>query len=136
MQTKAELGELLPVLCEVIAGGGEFLIYPQGDSMLPLVRPARDGVYLVAADKLRKNDVCLYRRENGQFVLHRLIKIEKDGCLLMRGDNQTSTEHIAPDAVIARACAVQKEGKRKDPASFFYLFTHCSALARRLRFKK
>ena len=54
MQTKAELGELLPVLCEVIAGGGEFLIYPQGDSMLPLVRPAMDGGLFKSGVKQRK----------------------------------------------------------------------------------
>jgi phage repressor protein C with HTH and peptisase S24 domain len=133
---ETDLNALLPVLREVTESGGEFLIYPRGDSMMPLIRPAKDGVYLAAAKPLRRKDICLYRRENGQFVLHRLVKIQKNGTLLMRGDNQTYTEQICATDVIARVSAVKKEEKRKDPAGFFYLFTHCSALARALRFKK
>ena len=136
MRMETDLHALLPVLTEVIESGGEFLIYPRGDSMMPLIRPAKDGVYLVAPTRLKRNDVCLYRRENGQFVLHRLIKKRADGTLLMRGDNQTSTEVLQPSDVIARACAVKKGEQRKRPNGFFYLLTHCSALARRLRFQK
>ena len=105
--------------------------------MLPLIRPARDGVWLSKPEKLARNDICLYRRENGRFVLHRLVKREKSGSLSFRGDNQKETERGVPEsAVIAKVAALQKDGKRKTPKNPFYLFTHCSALARALRFKK
>ena len=135
--TETELSELLPRIAETIANGGEFLLYPQGESMLPLVRPARDGVWLSKAEKPARNDICLYRRENGRFVLHRLVKREKSGSLSFRGDNQRETERGVPeDAVIAKVAAVQRDGKRRSPKNPFYLFTHCSALARALRFPK
>jgi hypothetical protein len=40
----------------------------------------------------KKYDVIFYRRENGQYVLHRIIKIKKDG-YVCRGDNQTAKEY-------------------------------------------
>ena len=122
---------------ELFAQGKEFLLYPRGESMLPLIRQGEDGVYLCAPKDLRRKDVCLYRRENGQFVLHRLIKLEKDGTLSFRGDNQSVIERGIPrDAVLARVSAVLKGQKRISPKGRIYLLTHCSAPARLLRFGK
>ena len=130
-----ELAALLPQIVETIGSGGEFLLYPRGESMLPLIRPARDGVYLVRAEKTARNDIFLYRRENGRFVLHRFVRREKSGSLTFRGDNQREAETGVPeDALIARVSAVLRDGKRKNPKNPFYLFTHCSAPARALRF--
>ena len=132
---ETDLAALLPQILETIGSGGEFLLYPRGESMLPLVRPEKDGVWLSKAEKPARNDICLYRRENGRFVLHRLVKRQKNGLLAFRGDNQRKTETDVPEsAVIARVATVQRDGKRKSPKNPFYLFTHCSALARVLRF--
>ena len=134
---ESTVAELLPAIREALAKGEEFLLYPRGESMLPLIRPARDAVSLTAPENLRKNDVCLYQRENGRFVLHRLVRIEKDGTLTFRGDNQPNAEKgIARHAVIARVSAIIKDGTRVSPTGKLYLFTHCSLLARRLRFGK
>lgn len=137
MLNELELKEQLPLMLEVLSSGAEYEILPRGESMLPLIRPGQDVVCLVAPQALRRRDICLYRRANGQFVLHRLERIEKDGTLQFRGDNQRDIEcGVARSAVIARVCAVKKAGKRCAPAPFFYCLTHISPLARRLRFGK
>ena len=105
--------DLLPLIEEVVASGGEFRLYPRGTSMLPLLREGRDSVALILPVGFSRGDICLYRRENGAFVLHRLEKIASDGTLTFRGDNQKQFEYgVQKDALIARAIAVYRDDKR------------------------
>jgi len=68
--------------------------------MLPLIKQGRDTVTIVKPDgKLTRGDVALYKRANGQFVLHRVIKVFPDG-YLMCGDNQAIPESGITDAQI------------------------------------
>lgn len=90
---RVNLSELLPIIEEQLAVGKEVCFSPKGISMLPLLVPERDSVILRSPpEKLKKYDLPLYRRENGQFVLHRVVKVKKDGSYVMCGDNQFSRE--------------------------------------------
>lgn len=60
--------------------------------MLPLLRQGIDSVVLVSPEGVAENDMMLYRRDDGQFVLHRVIKIKGDE-YVMCGDNQTILEY-------------------------------------------
>ena len=120
-KTDFHLDELYPILSEVIASGGEFRLYPRGTSMLPLLREGRDSVALVAPDSIKRGDILLYRRPDGHFVLHRLMRIEKDATLTFCGDNQDRLEKgISPDAVIARVAYFWRDDKRTSPKSLRY----------------
>ena len=56
-----------------------------------------------------KNDIILYRRENGKYVLHRIVKI-KGNDLLLCGDNQSDIEKgITVDMVIAKVKGIYLE---------------------------
>ena len=113
--------DLLPLIEEVVASGGEFRLYPRGTSMRPLLREGRDSVALVAPDGFSRGDICLYRRKNGTFVLHRLERIERDETLSFRGDNQSRIERgIREDALIARVAAVYRDEKRISLTSLRY----------------
>ena len=72
------------------------LVYTNvGTSMRPLIRQGKDVMIIKSFDnccKLKKMDVPLYKRESGQYVLHRIIKINKDGYVI-RGDNTYSNEY-------------------------------------------
>lgn len=85
------LCDLYPLIDEVISSGGEFRMYPRGVSMLPLLTQGEDSVVLVSLGDVCESDMILYRRDNGQFVLHRVIKIEGDE-YIMCGDNQYELE--------------------------------------------
>ena len=72
---------------------GQILAPPVGDSMMPILRYRRDLMLLKKLPREPKvNDAVLYKRENGQYVMHRIVKIRKDGYVL-RGDNRFNLEY-------------------------------------------
>ncbi len=104
------LKDLWPIMKEVIDSGGEFTFGPQGISMLPLIRQGQDQVVLVKADSFKKGDAVFYRRDNGLFVLHRIVKVKKDG-YVMCGDNQYELEYgITDKHILAKMKAVIRDG--------------------------
>ena len=103
MKTVMEMKELAPLIIEVVEKGGSFRLYPRGVSMLPLLREGIDSVNLGAADTVKKGDIVFYLRENGEYVLHRVIGERKDGFLLC-GDAQTLVEcGIRREQIFAKA---------------------------------
>lgn len=106
------LCDLYPVIDEVISSGGEFRMYPRGVSMLPLLVQGEDSVVLVSLGDVCVNDMILYRRDNGQFVLHRLVKIEGDE-YVMCGDNQGELERgIKREHLLAKVKYFYKKDKK------------------------
>lgn len=88
-----KLESMFPVMEEQLRAGGSFCFGPKGVSMLPLIHQGIDTVVISPiSGKLKKYDIPLYRRENGQFVLHRVVAVKKDG-YVMCGDNQYVREH-------------------------------------------
>ena len=82
-----------------------------GSSMLPMLRQGRDVVRLVRPDRpLTRGEVILYRRENGQYVLHRLIRMEDAATCLCCGDNQWERELVPLTQVVARVDRVCRDG--------------------------
>lgn len=66
-----------------------------GKSMEPMLLPNRDLVTIIKRTdniELSENDVVLYR-EKGNFVLHRIVEIRKDGELVILGDNCSKKEY-------------------------------------------
>ena len=142
------LEELWPLIEDVFKKGGRFRLFPRGSSMLPLIHPGVDSVLLEAPSEIARHDILLYRRQNGQFVLHRLMKRE-NGTLTMCGDNQYALEKGLPEsAVLARVCGIYfgenylpiESGKLRRYAkrrAFSRPFRHLAAgAAHRLHLKK
>ncbi len=128
------LKEFWPVMKEVIESGGEFTFYPHGTSMLPLIREGVDQVVLVKAYSIEKGDVIFYLRDNGQFVLHRVVKIQ-NGEYVMCGDNQAALEYgITDKHILAKMKAVLRDGQVIDETNKKYR-KYIKGLSRR-RFKR
>lgn len=107
----ANLKEMLPLIEECLSAGQGVKFSPRGISMLPMIVQGRDSVTLSSApEKLKKFDIPLYRREDGSFVLHRVIKVgETYTCI---GDNQFKAEHgIKHSQVIAVVTSFTRKGK-------------------------
>lgn len=95
----------------ILEKNGEFRMYPKGTSMLPLIRQKKDSVVLVRPVKLLKNDIVFYKRDNGQYILHRILEVQKDGYVLC-GDNQFVKEYgIRDHHVIGVVKAIWRENK-------------------------
>ena len=114
------LDEYIPLIREVIDSDGEFRLYPHGTSMLPLLRQGKDSVALVKpTEKLKRGDILLYQRTNGQYVLHRLVRVRRDGTLWFSGDNHMTVEKgIERGQIIASTAAVFRGEKRKESTTF------------------
>jgi hypothetical protein len=107
----ARTEELYPLISEVIESGGEFRLAPRGTSMRPLLREGVDSVALVRPDALKKRDICLYRRRDGSFVLHRVVKAKETYCCV--GDNQFRLENgLEHEQIIALVTAFYRGEQR------------------------
>ena len=103
------MSELVVIINDVINKDGEFRLYPKGTSMLPLIVQGEDSVVLVKPSLLLVGDIVLYKRKNGSFILHRIVKINGND-LVICGDNQTTLEYgITKDDVIAKVSAIYKK---------------------------
>lgn len=101
VKIETSLEELMPIMEECLSAGKSFRFSPRGVSMLPMLREGKDSVLLSPApEKLEKYDIPLYRRDNGKYVLHRIVAAgETYTCI---GDNQFSYENgIRREQIIA-----------------------------------
>ena len=138
-KTDFDLKEYVPLIEEVIESGGEFRLFPRGTSMMPLLRQGNDSVILVKCENApKKRDIIFYKRPNGQFVLHRILKRLKDGTYILCGDNQTVLEkEITEEMIIAVVSAVFRGEKRIEEKAFSrktYEFFWCIMPLRKLIF--
>ena len=84
----------------------------QGDSMMPLIDQRTD---LVIIQKPKgpcgKYDVVLYRRDNGRYVLHRILKRRREDFVIC-GDNRWKREYgITDKNVIGVMTGILRNGK-------------------------
>lgn len=102
---------LIPLFRERLAAGQSVRFSPKGTSMLPMLRQDRDSVVLSPLpERLKKYDLPLYRRENGQYVLHRVIRVGTTYTCM--GDNQFVPEPgLRHDQMIGLVTAFSRKGK-------------------------
>lgn len=96
----------------IIEEKGVLVYTNEGDSMYPLIRPTGDLVVIKKCETpLKRYDVPLYKRDSGQYVLHRILK-SKNGKYCMCGDNRYSVEKGIEDRhIIGVLSSVIRNGK-------------------------
>lgn len=108
---KISLQEIYPIIKEKLQSGGTVQLPITGTSMNPLLYWGRDSVELTKCENAKKYDIIFYRRDNGQFVLHRVVGKNKDGYILC-GDNQVKKEYGIQDKhIIAVVKSITRNGK-------------------------
>lgn len=119
---KVSMEELYPLMEEILSSGGSFSLTVTGSSMFPFILGGRDQVTLSPVERpLKKLDLPLYRRRNGQFVLHRIVRVEKDGSYTCCGDHQWELERgLKEDQMIALATAYVRKGKHLTNRNILY----------------
>ena len=104
--------DFYPLILESFEKNQTFTFPVQGTSMQPLLH-SNDTVELSRIDSICKGDILLYRRQNGQFVLHRVRRI-KDKVYTFVGDHQAIEEpNIEESQLIGKVIAYKKQGKDK-----------------------
>ena len=95
------LDSLMPIIKKQLLMGQSVKFRPRGTSMLPMLRQGIDSIVLSPLpEKLKKYDLPLYQRANGQYVLHRVVEVgDTYTCI---GDNQYVLEKgLTHDQMIA-----------------------------------
>ncbi len=118
----SSINVLSPLLEELLAAGAPIKLTVTGNSMYPLLRSGVDEVLLKKKDKLSKHDILFYRRENGSFVLHRIVKIKND-VLFLAGDFETVTEYpVYKEQALAVAEGIYRKGNFLSCRNLLYRF--------------
>lgn len=108
---------------EELAKSGKLVYTTVGVSMRPLIKQDRDISIIGKPDgRLKKYDVAFYKRPNGQYVLHRVVKVLDEGYVIL-GDNCLRKEkNIREDQIIGVLISLVRGGKEIDLNSFGYKF--------------
>lgn len=106
------MDNLVPLFQERLEAGQKVRFSPRGISMLPMLRQGRDCVILSPVpEKLKKYDLPLYRRDDGKYVLHRVVRVDETYTCI--GDNQFVYEpglrHDQMIAVVSAFCRDEKQ---------------------------
>ena len=114
---------LMPKILALLEVSDAVPLVVTGNSMVPFLKDQRDTVYLSKpVQPLKRGDIIFYRRDNGQYILHRICKI-KDGRYFLVGDAQHGVEpNIRPDQIIALVNAVRRKGKLIKPGDIAWEF--------------
>ncbi|MDD6276491.1 MAG: S24/S26 family peptidase [Clostridia bacterium] len=115
MNKRVSLDDIAPIIRETLENDGEVSFISSGTSMLPTLRDRRDTVTLIKPpEKLKKGDVPFYQRDDGRYVLHRVIYTnDSDGTYVMRGDNQWTNEYnIRHDQIIGVLSEITRNGRK------------------------
>ena len=118
---RVSLEELYPAIQESLDTGGTVELPITGTSMLPLLVQGRDTVLIKKAHTVKKGDIIFYRRDDGHFVLHRIVGKNEKGYILC-GDNQWKKEYgILQRHIIAVVTTVNRKGKEIKTDDFGYM---------------
>ncbi len=106
-----EMAQLVAVIEQPLKEGKEAAFTVRGNSMWPLLLSGRDKVVVKKFDEYRKYDIVLYRRESGNYVLHRIVG-KKGNAFVLAGDGETEKEYpIYPEQILAKAVSVVRKEK-------------------------
>ncbi len=103
-----------------LAQKGTLIYTTVGRSMRPFLRSGEDMIVIERTNgRCQVRDVVLYRRTNGKYVLHRIMRVRKDDYVLC-GDNCWDLEPgIRDEQILGVLTAVIRNGKQQnvnDPA--------------------
>jgi hypothetical protein len=110
-----KMKEMVPIIEDLVERGYKVNLTVTGDSMYPFLRNTIDSVLLSCKNSfnIKKGSIVLYKRRNGQYILHRICKLNK-GEFYAVGDSQTQIEGpLHMEQIVAVVTAVFKDGNFK-----------------------
>ena len=115
-----KIKDMYPLIIESFNNNLTFTFPIKGTSMVPLLH-TNDKVTIKKIDsRLKKGDIALYRRDSGQFVLHRVKKVCKDSYIFV-GDHQYKVEKGIKDTnLIGLVISYNKNNKEYKMNNFKY----------------
>lgn len=106
------------------------IVFPNvGVSMMPLLRENRDLMIIEkkGAERCKKYDAVLFKRDNGQYVMHRVMKVRGQDYIII-GDNCVQKEAVREDQILGILTGVIRDGKEisvTDKGYLLYVHLWC-----------
>lgn len=119
-----DIDAYMPVLQELLAQGQSVSLTVTGESMSPFLRHGRDQIRLAAVTAPpKRGDMVFFRRRNGQYIMHRILRRMPAGNYAIIGDGQQQVEApIAPEQIFAVVTQVCRKGTWIGPEAFWWRF--------------
>lgn len=111
---KIKASRIFPFISEILKQGQNTRLTVAGNSMYPFLRDGIDSVELTKGsfERLVRGDIVLVKRDDGQYVMHRIIRKNKD-CFFMVGDAQQWIEGpLYNQQFVATVTAIWRKDKR------------------------
>lgn len=121
---EVDIHQYLPVLIDIIKTGKDVNLLISGSSMSPFLCHHRDTIVISKPDgAFFRGEMVFYIRNSGQYVMHRIHHIDKQGNLFIVGDAQTEIEGpILPSQVFGVIHKVIRKGKLIQKGDFWWDF--------------
>lgn len=89
-------------------------IHPSGVSMRPLIRGGRDTVIVMPLRRpLKRGDIVLFRRADGQDIMHRVWKIKSETITTFGDGCWYPDEPITEDKILGLAVTLKRAPRRE-----------------------
>lgn len=102
----------MTTLAQQLETAGVVIHTNKGTSMMPLLRENRDLMVIRkrGAGRFHKYDAVLYLRDNGEYVLHRILRVNLDSYWIV-GDNCISGETVREEQVLGILTEIVRDGR-------------------------
>ncbi len=120
MARTVDTKEYLDTVCQLLEEDRQVSIPIAGNSMCPFLHPGDTALLARVSGQPKPGEVYLFLRPDGSYVLHRLIRVGKDGTLWLLGDNQADPEPVQPNRLRAQVLCVRRKGKECAPGDLLW----------------
>lgn len=102
----------MTTLAQQLDTAGVIVHINKGTSMMPLLRENRDLMVIRkrGAGRFHKYDAVLFLRDNGEYVLHRILRVNPDSYWIV-GDNCASGETVREEQVLGILTEILRDGR-------------------------
>ncbi len=122
MNNSVSISDILDIIIEKLNNEGKVIFTPKGSSMRPLLSGENSVVIEKISRRLKKNDIpFIFIKKTNSFIIHRVIKVEKNGLYVTCGDNNIQKEYnISDNDILGIVTGYYKNGKLKSFNSYGY----------------
>lgn len=117
MENRTKFEIMRPLIDEAFEKGNSFTFKPNGISMKPFIKGGQTTVTIEKyTGTAKKYDIVFYTREDGKYVMHRIVKVYDD-FFGVCGDNQWWIEKVRDEQIFAIVTKV--EGKKNNGGKLY-----------------
>ncbi len=114
------MSEVTTSVGKLLRKGEAVGVAPKGRSMLPLMREGKTQVIVEPVSReLTVGEMPLYEREDGFYILHRVVGVDED-YYYIRGDNCVTLETVPKKDVLGVVTELRRNGHTIRPTDWHY----------------